>query len=170
MWDNVNPVVGEQREKQLATDDRFFAPAIGAGATFIRHYNNMESAHSILRQIARNSPLPLRIQQEIVDEHIKFDDAAAVTVLFRDLKEQRREHQREMEETKREMQAANEEEKKRLQHELEEQQARERKIQDEMERLRRDFAAETERIRGETRPYCRGFFGCLGMAIEEIFD
>ena len=70
MWDKVTPEVGEARERQLST--RFFKPAIDKGAQLLRHNNTVESARAIIHAILNNHPLPLQIQEELVDKHMEF--------------------------------------------------------------------------------------------------
>jgi hypothetical protein len=129
MWGEVNQGVGEAREHELKTEESFFGTAIGKGAQLLRHHNTIESAEAILRHIVHNRPLPLRIQQEIVDEHRDLGDTAAGEVLNRDLKAQARRHQKEVEEMMRRMEGANEETKKELGEETDQVLSDARKLQ-----------------------------------------
>lgn len=88
MWREVTPKIGYGGEKQLRSDDNFFAPAISAGAKFHRHDNTEKSAEAILRELIYNNPLALQIQVEMVERQQSLDQTAAGGILFRDLKEQ----------------------------------------------------------------------------------
>ena len=103
MWDEVKTETGTAREKWLATNSKFFASAITAGAKMLRHLNTKESAEGILRQIINNVPLPLRFQQEIVDEKRNLDQTAVGDLLLRDLRALEEMRQKEQEEIRHEM-------------------------------------------------------------------
>ncbi|KIM27772.1 hypothetical protein M408DRAFT_24147 [Serendipita vermifera MAFF 305830] len=105
MWAEVPTEAGKRREHQLETDDRYFAPAIVAGAKLLQHHNTKESAEAILTQIVHNTPLPFKIQQEVVDKKKYLDETAAVEVLSNDAQVMEERHKREMEEIRRKMAA-----------------------------------------------------------------
>ena len=69
MWADVAPSVGENREKELSTNDLFFKPALEKGAKLVRHDNTLDSAHRLIREIMGYPPIALSIQKELVDEH-----------------------------------------------------------------------------------------------------
>jgi hypothetical protein len=142
MWGEVNQGVGEAREHELETEESFFGSAIGKGAQLLRHNNTIESAQAILRHIVHNRPLPLRIQQEVVDEHRDLADTAAGEVLNRDLKAQARKHQEEVEEMMRRMEGANEETKKVLGEEIRKRQAETDQVLNNARKLQQGFAEE----------------------------
>jgi hypothetical protein len=146
MWGEVTQEVGEAREYELATEESFFGSAIGNGAELLRHNNTIQSAQAILRHIVHNRPLPLRIQQEIVDEHMDLGDTAAGEVLFRDLKAQARKHQEEMEEMIHRLEGANEETKKMLGEEIRKKQADMEKVLNDTRKLQQDFANERAKL------------------------
>lgn len=75
MWGNVCLETGEARERQLSA--MFFKPAIDKGARFLRHVKTVESAHEVIRALLDNNPLALRIQEELVDQHMEFTQTAA---------------------------------------------------------------------------------------------
>jgi hypothetical protein len=136
----------------LATEESFFGSAIGNGAELLRHNNTIQSAQAILRHIVHNRPLPLRIQQEIVDEHMDLGDTAAGEVLFRDLKAQARKHQEEMEEMIHRLEGANEETKKMLGEEIRKKQADMEKVLNDTRKLQQDFANEGQTSADDRRP------------------
>jgi hypothetical protein len=146
MWGEVSQEVGEEREHELETEECFFGSAIGKGAELLRHNNTIQSAQAILRHVVHNRPLPLRIQQEIVDEHMDLGDTAAGEVLNRDLKAQARKHQGEMEEMMRRMEGANEKTKKVLGEEIRKRQAEMDRVLNDARILQQDFAEERARL------------------------
>ena len=68
MWGEVDPRVGEAREAELMGKDIFFKPALDKGAQIARNENTVTSARKIIRLVLDNHPLPLRIQEELVNE------------------------------------------------------------------------------------------------------
>ncbi|KAJ8456741.1 hypothetical protein ONZ45_g18596 [Pleurotus djamor] len=103
MWGEVSPTVGEQRERELATDALFFKPAIDKGAQLLRNYNERGSVMEIITHIAKNHPLTLRIQRELVDEGMSLSQTAAGTELNRELQALVEKHQVELRELREEM-------------------------------------------------------------------
>ena len=83
MWGEVSPEDGLDRENQLSS--KFFKPVLDLGAQMARHYNSIRSAHEIIRRILKNRPMPLRIQRELVDEHLDIADTAAGNTVNREL-------------------------------------------------------------------------------------
>ena len=86
MWEVGYQDPNEAREKKLS--DKFFKPALEKGAQMIRHHNNIESAHDIVRTVMKNHPAALRIQRELVDESKAIIDTAAGGALNNELQEQ----------------------------------------------------------------------------------
>ena len=68
MWSKETVAEQESRERQLREDERFFKPLLDDHAIMVRHDNTLESAHRIIGRMCNNSPLPLAIQRETVDE------------------------------------------------------------------------------------------------------
>jgi hypothetical protein len=150
MWGEVSREIGEGRETALVTKDHFFKPALDKQARILRHHNTLDSAHDILRQLLRNRPLALRIQQEIIDEHKSVSQTGAAEELERELKEKERMHELEVRRVKEEMEA----EQARVERERDEMRRRaaeeERVLQAEMLRARLEAEAraiEHERLR-----------------------
>ena len=91
MWDAVPHDVGEARENELS--DSFFKPVFDGGAQIVRHHNNTDSAHDVIRRITEvDCPVVLRIQRELVDEHKGIVDTSAGKTVNQELDEQLREH------------------------------------------------------------------------------
>ena len=68
MWGETDHGLGEERAEELKSDITFFKHAIGLGAKFIQYNDDQTSAHDIIRQVLSNSPKPLCIQRELIDE------------------------------------------------------------------------------------------------------
>jgi len=96
MWSEVSQEVGEAREAELASRDIFFKPVLDKGAQLVRHENTQESAEAIMHYLISNHPLALRIQRELVDQHMDISQTAAGEELNRELMEQIRRHREEM--------------------------------------------------------------------------
>lgn len=96
MWEQVDPRVGEAREAELAGEYIFFKPVLDKGARMARHDNTVSSAEKIIRLILENHPLPLRIQEEFIDERKEIFQTDAWKELNRELEAQIWKHQQEM--------------------------------------------------------------------------
>jgi hypothetical protein len=103
MWGEVTPQLGEERERELAIQDDFFKPALDKGAKMMRHHNNLDSAHEIIRHLLRNNPMALKIQREIVEEHRDVSQTAAAEEIERELRAQMERQRIEAERVKREI-------------------------------------------------------------------
>ena len=77
MWGEIDPQVGLARESELSSKDIFFKPAVDKGAQLLRHENTVGSAHTIIRQVMKNHPAALQIQQELVDQGKEISETAA---------------------------------------------------------------------------------------------
>lgn len=103
MWGEVNPQLGEERERELSIKDDFFKPALDKGAKMMRHHNTLESAQEIIRHLLRNNPMVLQIQREIVDEHRDVSQTAAAEEIERELRAEKEKQRIESERVKRQM-------------------------------------------------------------------
>jgi len=78
MWSEVSVERAERRVHELETLDDFFKPTLDKGASMVHNrLNTTESACEVIRLILRNNPVPLVIQQEIVDEGKNIDQTSA---------------------------------------------------------------------------------------------
>jgi len=78
MWSEVSVERAERRVQELTTLDDFFKPALDKGASMVHNkLNTAESAYEVIRLILQNHPMPLVIQQEIVDEGKNIDQTSA---------------------------------------------------------------------------------------------
>ncbi|KAG1840188.1 hypothetical protein DFJ58DRAFT_748827 [Suillus subalutaceus] len=150
MWLQVTLEIGEAREAELARMDKFFKPVLEKGGQLLRHHGTLESAHTILRYLVNNQPAPLRIQQEIVDEHRSIEETAAGAELRRALNEQADQHKDEIRNLRADMEAAmrakDEEMRRELQEELEKKQEECLRIEQNSQRMAAEFAAERARL------------------------
>jgi hypothetical protein len=150
MWGDVNPSIGIAREAQLMREDIFFKPVLDKGAQVARHDNTPPSAKQIIRLLLDNHPLPLRIQEELVDEGKDIIETGAGEELNRELNAQIRKYQQEMEDTIKEMQQAmaaeNEELKKELEIKTRWMEKEIERFQHDSQRLESDYKKEKERL------------------------
>lgn len=108
MWGEVDHKAGKAREAKLAKADLFFKPVLDRKARMVRHENTVASAEKIIRLVANNRPLPLRIQEELVKERKTILETSAGEELSRELNVQIKRSREEMrafeEELRRELQ------------------------------------------------------------------
>ena len=79
-WDQVSPEVGMQREQELKASPEFWGTMVEKGSRISR-FTDRESALSIILSLANNTPLPLCIQQEMVDQgKLLIDTEAGIAV------------------------------------------------------------------------------------------
>ena len=150
MWGEVDPRIGNAREAELATEDIFFKPIIEKGARMARHTNTFPSAEAILRLVLNNHPMPLRIQEELVNERKDISETGAGEELNREIAAQIRRHQEEMrmlrEEIEQAMKAKDEETRKELEIETKRMQKEIERFQNDSSRLETDYTKEKERL------------------------
>ena len=107
MWDEIPQSTGEERERELATKDVFFKPAIEKGARFARHTDSLESAQAIIRSIIDNQSTPITLQiQDELSRGLNISETLAGRELGRELFEQMERHRQEMRGLMSEMQEA----------------------------------------------------------------
>ena len=90
MWGKVTEEEGNEREKQLASEDKFFKPILDQGGQIARHYNTEKSAQAILMRMIQNQPKALDIQVGLVDLGLNLGQTAAGEELLRGLLELQR--------------------------------------------------------------------------------
>lgn len=150
MWGEVDPQIGDAREAELAREDLFFKPVLDKGAQMVRHENTIPSAEAIIRLVLGNHPLPLRIQEELVNEHKDISETGAGEELNREINAQIRRHQEEMRMLREEMELAmkNKDEETRRELELETQRMQREieRFQNDSSRLESDYKKEKERL------------------------
>ncbi|KAI6021210.1 P-loop containing nucleoside triphosphate hydrolase protein [Pisolithus marmoratus] len=96
MWRDDDLVVFNERERELATDDKYYKPMLDGGARMVRHNGTPASAKDIISQLINNGEVTLVSQREIVEEHKEFSGTAVGKELTRALEEQAEEYDTEL--------------------------------------------------------------------------
>jgi len=150
MWGEVDPQVGGAREAELMREDIFFKPVLDKGAQIARHENTATSAQNIIRRVLDNHPLPLRIQEELVNEHKDISETGAGEELNREINIQIKKHQEEMRVLKEEMQQAirdkDEETRRELEIETQKMQREIARFENDAKRLESDYRSEKDKL------------------------
>lgn len=149
MWGDLSrDEFGKAYEKELSGG--LFKPAIDLGAQTVRHHNTVQSAHQIVRRIAGDYPITLRIQRELVDRGKDIISTTAGEAVNRKLNEQIRKHQAELREVQEGMLQALIEKDEDTGSELEEEarklQERMEEITRELERMPANYATEKQKV------------------------
>ena len=155
MWGRVDPQLGEAHEAELRAKDTLFKPILDKGGQMARHDNTASSARDILRRILCNHPLPLHIQEELVDEGKGLHETNAGKELNQELNEQIRKHKEEMRKLEEEMRQAienkDEEMRRELQAEAKEIRDQAKRLEDDIRNLTSDFQYHLEGFQEEAR-------------------
>lgn len=106
MWEEIDLKTGEARLAELEEDDMFFKPILDKGAKIARHDKTVPSAEKIIRLLFDNHPLPLRIQEELVDEGKRIAATDAGGMLENEFPERIEQHVRELQAVIEEMRQA----------------------------------------------------------------
>ncbi|KAF9460973.1 hypothetical protein BDZ94DRAFT_1311056 [Collybia nuda] len=150
MWNQVALPIGEAREKELATDEMFFKLVLDKDARLVRHDNTFKSAQAIIELVVPNKPEALRIQEELVDEHMDISQTAAAEELNRELMEQAKRHRAELHNLKDEMETAikekDEETRKELEQEYKKLHKEMKRVQNDSQRLALEYNEEKQRM------------------------
>jgi len=160
MWGEVDLQVGEAREVELMRGDTFFKPVIDKGVQIARNGNTITSAQNIIRLVLDNHPLPLRIQEELVDERKNISETSASEALNREINAQIKEHREEMRVLKemcvlKEEVCVLKEEMRAMRRENEEMQAMKRENEEEMRAMGRENEEEMRVMRRENEEEMR---------------
>ena len=171
-WREVKAGVGEAREAELMREEKFYAPVLRKKARMARHVdparmdrhidNALSAEETIvfllentLENPLKNTPLPLHIQDELVNQHKKITDTDAAEELDRVLKEQIKKHEREKKELVEAMEQAakdkDEETRKELEIETKRMEKEIEKFQNDSKRLESDYEKEREKINTRIR-------------------
>jgi hypothetical protein len=119
MWDDIPQSTGEERERELATKDAFFKPALDKGARLARHTGTPESAQAIIRSIINNQSTTITLQiQDELSRGLSISETLAGKELGRELFEQMERHRQEMRGLMSEMQEASRMRDEESRHEL----------------------------------------------------
>ncbi|KAG6856638.1 hypothetical protein H0H87_002228 [Tephrocybe sp. NHM501043] len=79
LWDEVDSTIGITREGQLQKE--FWAPLMGEGCRTTRFSNTFQSAWDVINLFDINSPRPLLVQREMVDEEKELKATSAFKAL-----------------------------------------------------------------------------------------
>lgn len=148
MWGLVDPDLGRSREMELASNPKFFKPALDKGAIMIAHDNTYYSAVDILEPLLERgrSKKPLQIQKELVDEHKNITETAAGAELAKELAELSEKHRQELKEVQDDMRRAMQRKDEETRRELEEVRSdllsKVQKVEEERVHLQSEYAKE----------------------------
>ena len=106
MWGEVSVDLGEERERELQTDNQLFKAVLDKGALMLRHDNTLATAQSIVRRLVDKQPKALRIQCELVDEGRDITETTAGLELDKGLAAAHKKHTEELAEIQKEKEAA----------------------------------------------------------------
>jgi hypothetical protein len=84
-------------EVQLRTDADFWAPLLKRGAKTARFEDTRASALEIIDSIVENTPTVLKIQRELVDEHMDLIDTGAGATVNEEIKKLEEKYKKELE-------------------------------------------------------------------------
>lgn len=87
-WDKEQTDIAAAREEELKDDSKFLKPALEKHARLFRHDNTRDSAIRIIRSVLTNTPIPLLIQQELIDLSKDLADTTAGAKLCNHLLEE----------------------------------------------------------------------------------
>ena len=166
-WGKVEAGEGERREAELMSEEDFYKPALDQNARTARHVNpawmdrhvdNALSAEEIivfllentLENPLENTPLPLHIQDELVNQGKDITETDAAGELDRELQAKIKEHEKEKQELWEIMQQAvkdkDEETRKELEIETKRMEEEMEKIRNDRERLEADYKKDKEKF------------------------
>lgn len=161
MWSKVDLGDGEARERELASKEKFFKPALDRGARMFRHDGSQESAHAILHQLSGREPSTLLVQDEMVNQEKDLAHTTVGADIMRELREQGKRHAEALEDLCLGIEAArlaeDEETREVLQEEAKKARERIERIRGDLERMIRDFATKNSRLENENRRYKKDF-------------
>ena len=147
MWKEVPSIIGTARESELSSN--FFKAALDKGAQMVRHHDTRKSAHDIIREIMKNHPVVLQIQEELVVKHMNIVDTEAGKAVDQDLREQAKRHHAELKRVHEGMMQASKEKDEETKRELQREAG---KLREQLERITRrsegmaaKYAAEKEK-------------------------
>lgn len=161
MWSKVDHEEGQARERELASKERFFKPALERGAQMLRHDGSQASAHAILRHLVGRKPSTLLVQDEMVNQEKDLAHTTAGADIMRELKEQAERHAEALEDLCLGIDAArladDEETREILQEEARKAREKIERIRGDLERMVANFATENSRLENENRQFKRDF-------------
>lgn len=156
------------REKNLCEGPTLFKRAIEEGATVTRHDNTPAKALEILEEVVKRRPVPMRIQEEMVDEGKDLDHTDAGVEVVRLLRARVRalgEELQIMREEVEKMRNSKLEDREELETTISDLRAQGEKLVEGYKRMAVEYEAEKKKWEGWRREEeNRGFFGHLYRA------
>ncbi|KAI9566267.1 P-loop containing nucleoside triphosphate hydrolase protein [Boletus coccyginus] len=161
MWSKVDHEEGQARERELASKEKFFKPALERGARMLRHDGSQASAHAILRHLVGREPSTLLVQDEMVNQEKDLAHTTAGADIMRELKEQAERHAEALEDLCLGIDAArladDEETREILQEEARKAREKIERIRGDLERMVANFATENLRLENANRQFKKDF-------------
>jgi hypothetical protein len=114
MWEELRPEnggtsVGERREAELISNDRFWGTMQKGGSRVMRHDGTANSAQAILSEVVNQEEVILEIQRQMVDQNLPLVKTVAGEFLEKEFTEVRKQQEDELKELKESMEAAKKE-------------------------------------------------------------
>ncbi|KAK7682617.1 hypothetical protein QCA50_014417 [Cerrena zonata] len=157
MWNHVDEATGRSREDELRSSDEMFQPMVKKGVKMMRHLNTRESAMRIIQTVLNNTPRPLLIQEELVDQTRELTDTSAAQAVDEEVDKARRQYQKDIGELRARMEEALREDDNETRKELEEETEQiQRKMQKFENSHRNALQVFTEQIQASMSPVLTG--------------
>ena len=104
MWGVTDKTKAIQREKELRTDEKYWAPLIKQEAKVLRQDEGKTSGRKIIKYLlARKKKMVLEIQTELVDKNMSLEQTGAGSELVTMLEKRIQEYQKNIEDIEREL-------------------------------------------------------------------
>ena len=95
-WNKVSEVTGQEREKELVTNDEFWGQMVKKESQMVRLGRDKDSALSVISLIKQDDKILLQAQKELVLENKSRDETAAAVLVNEEAKKLERERQRKL--------------------------------------------------------------------------
>lgn len=106
-WDRLeSEEVGIRRQAELVSEPRYWKPMCLQGSQVTRYEGTTESALELIRLVMHNTPLPLKIQKEMVDESKPLAETGAGRFVEAEIDNLCKEHEQALAAIKTEMELA----------------------------------------------------------------
>ncbi len=154
MWEDHDSNGFEAREQQLRTSQYLFQPLLAQGAILVRHDNTVSSVKKILdRVVVTNTPLPMRIQEELVAEGKVLGDTDAAMYIDSEYRTRVDRYKREIDELREELRGALSNDDLELQQELQNTRA---ELEEQISKIMRDSENLSKQYANERAKYLEG--------------
>lgn len=138
-WDEVDPAMGENRERELQDD--FWREMLRKGSSLARHDNTPASAQKIVAKLLENAGISLKAQIEMVDEGKSYEQTSAAKEVQAELERLIAKQAVEMENLKKELLSAHESDMASIKDELAQAARRSEQLQEDLRSARQSAAA-----------------------------